>query len=376
MSNSSNEPQPWGSESSEASAFEPLSSAPDTASASVSSSGVSSPNTTLPPQGLESSSQSPAFTPPNDAKPNKSAARSPIWTWVALGLFGVRLLVWGASSFHTSQQNKGIDIYNKGIDDMDKGNSSQAISEFTQATQSSADNSIKAKAYMNRGVVYFRQKDNAKALSDFNQAVALDDKLANAYYNRGLVENRLAQYAKAQNDFDEADAIKPGDADVSSQRARTYTLIYNKGVDDMDADRTSQAIGEFTQVTKSDAENSLKAEAYLNRGVIYMRQKDNDKALSDLNQATALNSKWAEPYYNRGLIALREDQYPKAVTEFSQAAVLKPSDAEVYNGRASAYTMLKQYGNAWDDIKRSRALGGKPDEKLARSLEDLSKGKN
>ena len=109
-------------------------------------------------------------------------------------------------------------------------------------------------ACYNRGISRCHEEDYEAAISDFDQALQLNPKLADAYYNRGLAYTKLGQYQEAIEDYTEALEINPNWAD-----------------------------------------------AYNNRGNAYYKLGNHEKAIADYNQALSINPDLAEVYRNRDI---------------------------------------------------------------------------
>jgi len=62
-----------------------------------------------------------------------------------------------------------------------------------------------------RGVLYLSRKQYDLALSDFEEAIRCDPRLASAYTNRGFVRYQLGQYAVAITDYEQAIQLDPFD---------------------------------------------------------------------------------------------------------------------------------------------------------------------
>jgi len=54
-----------------------------------------------------------------------------------------------------------------------------------------------AKAYNNRGIIYYLREDDRKAYDDFNKAISIDPKLPQPYLNRSLLEESHKNYHRA-----------------------------------------------------------------------------------------------------------------------------------------------------------------------------------
>jgi tetratricopeptide (TPR) repeat protein len=58
-----------------------------------------------------------------------------------------------------------------------------------------------ADAYYSRGIVLCDKNDLQKAIADYTRAIELNPRFAAAYGNRGLVRLRLGLHAEAEKDF-------------------------------------------------------------------------------------------------------------------------------------------------------------------------------
>ena len=109
-------------------------------------------------------------------------------------------------------------------------------------------------ACYNRGISRCHEEDYEAAISDFDQALQLNPKLADAYYNRGLAYTKLGQYQEAIEDYSEALEINPNWAD-----------------------------------------------AYNNRGNADYKLGNHEKAIADYNQALSINPDFTEAHRNRDI---------------------------------------------------------------------------
>ena len=110
-----------------------------------------------------------------------------------------------------------------------------------------------ALAYGRRGEAYVHKGDFARAIADFDQAIALDPKDADAYYNRGWAYDEKGELDRAIADYTKAIALDPNDADHYYGRGWAYQ---NKGDKD-------KAIADYRKALEIDpshqyAKNNLK----------------------------------------------------------------------------------------------------------------------
>jgi tetratricopeptide (TPR) repeat protein len=102
--------------------------------------------------------------------------------------------------------------------------------------------------------------------------------------------------------------------------------------------------------------NGLIAAIYNERGVIYGKSGQYQKAISYLAKAIELNPKYALAYYNRGTANHKLGQYTQAISDYTKAIELNPKYAVAYNNRGVAYYDLGQYTQAISDYTRAIEL--------------------
>ncbi|NCQ98028.1 MAG: tetratricopeptide repeat protein [Microcystis aeruginosa L211-101] len=92
-----------------------------------------------------------------------------------------------------------------------QGKSDLALSDYNQALNI---NPRLALAYYNRGNLYKEQGKPDLALSDYNQAININPRLAEAYYNRGVLYYYRLEREKAIRDLRQAAELfrQQGDA--------------------------------------------------------------------------------------------------------------------------------------------------------------------
>jgi len=74
-----------------------------------------------------------------------------------------------------------------------------ATERFTRAIDL---NPLFARAYLDRGILYWRELDQPRrAIADLTMALDLDPALSEARFNRGLAHQQLHEYAEAVADF-------------------------------------------------------------------------------------------------------------------------------------------------------------------------------
>ena len=91
-------------------------------------------------------------------------------------------------------------------------------------------------------------------------------------------------------------------------------------------------------------------EALNGLGAEYMLKKDYNKASLFLNKAIAQSSNYYKPFYNRGLLYARNRDFEKAIADFTKAIELKKYN-KAYTARAAAYFELNEIDKAISDAE-------------------------
>ena len=105
--------------------------------------------------------------------------------------------------------------------------------------------------------------------------------------------------------------------------------------------------------------NPEDANAYYNRGTVYVDKGDFDAAIQDFDKAIDLNPEYAEAYNNRGAAHHKKDDFDAAIQDFNTSIGLNPEDAEAYYNRGIAYTRKGKVDRTIQDFNTSIDLNPK-----------------
>jgi len=99
------------------------------------------------------------------------------------------------------------------------------------------------------------------------------------------------------------------------------------------------------------------------RGLLYFRNGDAQRALVDYDSAIAADPGLGTAHYNRGLALARLDRLGQAIDSFGEAGKLVPDRAVIWHSRGMAQTMTGNFAAAMADF--DRAIGLDPKMALA-----------
>ncbi len=175
-------------------------------------------------------------------------------------------------------------------------------------------------------VPYLERKDLADKIEDINKKLAdVQDIKKQINEDKTIVEDK-AKEAKSRQLFNEA---------VNEENSDKAIEIYNECI-------------------KIDPDF---AEAYNNRGVLYLKKGDKDKAENDFNEA--ISKGYVEAYLNLGLLNCQRGEKDKAKNDFDAAITNKRNYAEAYYIRGLWRYINGEEIEGIDDIRTAR--GKKPD---------------
>ena len=125
-----------------------------------------------------------------------------------------------------------------------------------------------------------------------------------------------------------------------------------------------QAIDNFTRAI---AAKPNYAAAYNNRGSAYLMSGNLLHAIQECNQAIALKPDLAPAYFNRAEAHRLLQQLEQARDDCTRALKIQV-DAATLRKRAEVYWEMKDYDNAWRDLRRCQELGSRVDAAFVQAV--------
>jgi lipoprotein NlpI len=179
-------------------------------------------------------------------------------------------------------------------------------------------NPMESRAYLIRGTVHVRTRQDGLAFRDFAEAIALTPDLRGAYWGRALVYVDCAEYDKAEKDLSTAIGIYPFDAFprlyllIAQQRlgkdGKPALAEFRKTIKDSEwpTPIVRMLLGEITPeqclaaATHKDAwrEKEKKCEAHFYIGEFYLLRGDKVQAARSFKECVASDLKGLTEYWS------------------------------------------------------------------------------
>ena len=195
------------------------------------------------------------------------------------------------------------------------------------------------KALHNRGVSYALLGRHEEAEADFSAALKVNPKYSNAWFNRAELRFEKGNYQDALADYSKTLELSPNDAGALRGRGMCY----------LRTKQPQEAIVELTAALKAESNDEL----FVQRGLAYQAQRQWASAATDFRQAIAANKESVLAYRSAAwLMAVCPDERVRNVELAVQTAERAAELESAQTGEVSAPT--------YDALGAAYASSGNP----------------
>jgi tetratricopeptide (TPR) repeat protein len=211
-----------------------------------------------------------------------------------------------------------------------------------------------AQLFLLRADVKYRMYDLKGAISDYDQAITLQPKLAKAYMQRGTANCIGENYEGALSDFNTAISLGEDSADVYRSRGGAEEQLGKK----------AEAIVDLTKALSIEKDKERQWQEKLMRGRCYFAIKQFEPAIKDTSDVIAIVAQIPEDaavdaYKVRGSSYFFGAKYSEAVADLSLA--MKGLEGKAKAGslvlRSVCYLKLNDKAKAEADMEEAKSLG-------------------
>ncbi|MBI4667762.1 MAG: tetratricopeptide repeat protein [Elusimicrobia bacterium] len=185
----------------------------------------------------------------------------------------------------------------------------------------------------------------------WSHVLAIDPECVRAHINLGGVLMARNQIDGAISHYNEALWTIPERAEIySDQRFEAY---FKRGVAYLKQNQDNKALEDLGRAVLLKPDYAL---AYLNLGVGYMRQSEWNKAIENFDKIISLEPDFFAGYYNLAVVYAKMGHYDKAIANFDKAILLDPNYSLAYKSRGIAFARNKQWDKAVGDFDKALLL--------------------
>ncbi len=218
-------------------------------------------------------------------------------------------------------------------------------------------------AYNNRGYYYLAESRYPLALADFNEAIALNPKVARVWVNKGSVFAEENKNDSAYVCFERAIELKPDYPEALSNRGGIRS-------------RRGDLAGSIADFSRAIELQPTFRDAYNNRALVYFKMGEYEKAVADRRRVIGLDPKNPMNYVQMGSIALALQQLGRsqeAVAAYGEAIDAAPATdhqrlSGYYLRRSQSWWALHDSEHALNDAQNAARLGAAVDSTYLRKL--------
>ena len=184
-------------------------------------------------------------------------------------------------------------------------------------------------ALVYRGQIQLRRSDAAGAVEALQQALKNDSGNAVAHYQLGAAFDLQHNDARAESEWREAVRLRP---DLTDAQRALAALEMRRGDLDALTQTAQQIIGGAPQAP----------DGYLMRALAEMNRQKYSDAQQDLNKAMGLAPGSPAPYVQLGNLHLLQKQYVEAIKFYQQALDRNAASTDALQGIMNVYLLQKQ----------------------------------
>lgn len=239
-----------------------------------------------------------------------------------------------AAKTYTAAELKSM--FQRSVDTEDQQERGRLRYEIAKAAPDSAYG-LASRAFLLHGTITPRE-----TISIYTKALELDPTIAVAHYNRAIAYGDLKQYALAEEGYKKAISL-------GFDKGMAYAGLANT---QYSQERNAEAEKNFTKALKLDPKQHF---AYNNRGAIYLRRGEYDKAIADFNAALKL-AQFAMAYMNRADAWAGKKEFRKALADYSTAEEMIGGEPDLLTRRGKMYLKIPDYFKAKLEFKKALAI--------------------
>ena len=237
-----------------------------------------------------------------------------------------------------------------------------ALADLSKAVELRPDN---PEYLFQRALIYRQSGQAALALADLDHVLTLNQDFLRAYLPRAEIRLGDKNVEGAIADLDATDRLAPKQADLRFALAERYEAVnrfaqaiaqYDLWIQNHPVDsRFAAALGQRCRASAiqnealdvgladcnkalriADKKNPSYGHLLENRGLLELRQANNDKAIADFDAALKIMPKSATALYGRGVAKVRKNKTAEGEADMAEAVKIAPHIAAPFSARGLA----------------------------------------
>ena len=211
---------------------------------------------------------------------------------------------------------------------------------YVSTTESALPTSKEARDQYALGNWYLEptQRQYSLAINAYKRALELDPDCAAVYHSLGFAYYKEGEFDLARDALQKAIELNPLNAN--------YHYVFGQLLEDWTEleGAWDRAIGEFTRTIEL---NPSHIEAWYNRGLLYEKLGDLEKACDDFKQVVSREPTFHAARHNLGVLYIKQQQWEDAERVFEEILEVEPREPDAH------YHLAEIYLNQYSDVNRA-----------------------
>jgi len=216
-----------------------------------------------------------------------------------------------------------------------------------------------------RGKRHLKSGNYEEAVEAYTEAIEADDNVAVAYANRCIANEALGNFDDAINDCTRS--LEIAEEEGEPEGYSTWEVLNNRAIANLDLAHYDDAFDDLDAAIEANPDY---ADAYANRGRIFIDREQYEEAIEDLDRAVGLDPELSEAFGNRGLAYESLGESENAIADYTAAIELSKDPQALFNRAMLRYT-LGYFDDAFDDFQAVVENADNPDDYLVYQAEQM-----
>ncbi|MBK8982621.1 MAG: tetratricopeptide repeat protein [Ignavibacteria bacterium] len=255
----------------------------------------------------------------------------------------------------TYSQSTKQDIYQKALEQYYSSNFTEAIKYFNEYLAMDTQN---WEVINFIGLSYLGLKNYPKAKENFSSVIALNKYYTKGYVNRANVYALEGNYSAAERDYNDAIKYERGNLDIYYGLSLLY--ISNREYD--------KALMELNTITSLDPKNSR---AFMSKAIVNMLLDDTAKIFENVSESLYWDSNYIFQNLDKALIFTVSERFKHALNVFNEAVLKNPNSYLINFNRGIIYYMIGNFTEAIKDFEKAKKLYKGDDEKIPSLIDKI-----
>lgn len=252
------------------------------------------------------------------------------------------LLIAGFSMPVAILADKPLETYEElcqeGRKQLANGHLDEAVDNYTKATEEEPSEPL---AFVSRALVYCAKGEYEDAKTDAEKAIELNAEDIDAHLALATALRLMKQYEKAEKTLDHIlYELDDSSADAYADRGTLFMEIKDN----------RRARRDFSKAIALAPERE---DIYIQRASICQQQSELGQAIRDYSSAIELNDEVPEYYFLRAQVRLADKRYREALADARTATEAVPDYVAAYGIQVAALFSLEQYEEADEALKQA-----------------------